>query len=149
MKPVRTWVLVADAGQSKVYENLGPGKGLNEVRGEAMEHDLPPTREIGTDKPGRTFDSGGEGRHAMAPRVDWHEQAKSEFAKSVAARLNKAQQKNRFDRLVLVAPPKMLGELRAALSDHTAKHVSGEINKDLTGLTVTQIVEQVGAVAPV
>lgn len=149
MKPVRTWVLVADAGQAKFYENLGPGKGLTELGGEAMKHDLPPTRDIGTDKPGRSFDSAGEGRHAMAPRVDWHEQAKSDFARTVAARLDKALKKKSFDRLILVAPPKMLGDLRAALSDRTSKHVTGEINKDLTGLTVTQIADQVGAVAPV
>ena len=40
----------------------------------------------------------------------------------------------RFDRLVLVLPPKELGRLRAELSSAVRGCVSAELNKDLTPL---------------
>jgi protein required for attachment to host cells len=39
-----------------------------------------------------------------------------------------------FDELVLVAEPRMLGELRKVLSDRVAARVEREIAKDLAGL---------------
>ena len=149
MKPTRTWILIADAGRARIFANNGVGKGLTEVTDGEYENPLPKTREIGSDKPGRTFDSAGEGRHAMAPRADWHEQAKEAFAKELADWLKSAHQANAYDRLVLAAPPKTLGDLRAELDPQVAKLVSAEISKDLTHQTPDQLEEQIGKVLAV
>ncbi|MEJ1994153.1 MAG: host attachment protein [Limibacillus sp.] len=149
MKPTRTWILVADAGRARIFANNGVGKGLTEVTDGEHENPLPKTRELGSDKPGRSFDSAGEGRHAMAPRADWHEQAKEAFAKELADWLKSAHQANAYDRLVLAAPPKTLGDLRAELDPQVAKLVSAEISKDLTHQTPDQLEEQIGKVLAV
>ena len=78
----------------------------------------------------------GPGRHAMAPRVDWHEFEKTRFAKEVATALNKAAGGQAFDRLILVAPPKTLGSLRAGLDKTAATRITGELAKDLTNLAL-------------
>ena len=39
MKPVVTWVLVADGNQAKVFEHGGPGKGLTAVEGLQFEQE--------------------------------------------------------------------------------------------------------------
>lgn len=149
MKPTKTWVVVADGARARILENLGPGKGLHELTGQALEVIVPPSREIASDRPGRGLDSAGAGRHAMTPRVDPHDQVEKEFTGALATRLNDARPRSDFDRLILIAAPRALGQLRGALSPHTAKLVSAEINKDLTRATVDDIAAHLADVAAI
>ena len=91
-----TWILVADGARAQIIANEGPGKGLKEIPGRAYQGANLPTREIVSDKPGRTYDRGGTGgwtatgRHAMEPRTDWHRFEKERFARAMAKVLDKA-----------------------------------------------------------
>jgi protein required for attachment to host cells len=67
-----------------------------------LEHDNPPTREQGTDRPGRSTMSPGAIRSAME-EVDWHHLAKERFAHEVAEALHHHAHANRFERLVIAA----------------------------------------------
>lgn len=109
----------------------------------------PPTRDIGSDRPGRVHDRFGPGRHAMEPKVDWHRQDKAMFAKAVAEKIESAVQDRVCDRLILVAPPTVMGDLRAALDRHSHDLVSGEVTKDLTHCSPAEIAEQVSGVLAV
>ena len=133
MKAKRTWVLVADGARARILVNEGPGRGLTPALDHEFAASHAPTRDIGVERPGRVHESLGDGtRHAMAPRVDWHDFGKRLFAKSMAEELNKACIAGAFDRLVLVLPPKSLGELRAHLDKKTRARVVAEVAKDLT-----------------
>lgn len=127
-----TWIVVADGRRARLLDYRGPNQPLEPLPDGEMETEAPPTREIGTDQPGRTKDRMTPFRHPMEPRVDFHEQAEMRFLDQVAERLNLAVDRSEVDRLVLVAPPKALGELRRALDPETRKRVIGEIDKDLT-----------------
>jgi protein required for attachment to host cells len=70
----------------------------------------------------------------MEPRVDWHRFAKEQFARDVAAALEKAALDRLYGNLILVAPPRTLGDLRQALGSHARSLVAGEVPKDLTNL---------------
>ncbi|MSO85482.1 MAG: hypothetical protein EXR04_05965 [Rhodospirillales bacterium] len=67
IKAQRTWILVADGARAHVVTSAGPGMDLKLVPGSDVRHELLPTREIGTDRPGRTQESVGGARHAIAP----------------------------------------------------------------------------------
>jgi protein required for attachment to host cells len=149
MKPIRTWILVADGARARFLKNLGPGKGLEAALDSELQQHLPPNREIVTDKPGRGSGPAGGGRHALAPRTDWHTFEKARFAHEVAGVLDKARAADRFDRLVLVAPPKVLGWLRQELPKATYEKVTGEIAKDLTHAEDADLREQLGEVMAV
>ena len=99
-----TWILVADGARARVLMNDGVGKGLQPTVDGEMAHALPPTREMGTDRPGRTQQRGTSGRHAIQPHVDWHRFEKEKFSKEMAALLDAAAERGAFHRLVLVAP---------------------------------------------
>ena len=71
-------------------------------------------------------------RSAVEPRRDLHEAAKEDFVRTVAAELAALHGQGQFDELVIVAPPRVLGEFRDCLSKPTAKAVVRELNKDLT-----------------
>ncbi|WP_299392954.1 host attachment protein [Pelagibius sp.] len=141
MKPVRSWIVVADGARARILENDGPGKGLFPLPEEERHHSHRPTREINADRPGRTHDRLGPGRHAMEPPSDAHRQEKQRFAAKLAERLNAAAAARSYDRLVLVAPAKTLGDLRRALSKETAAKVHAELAKDLTPLADAELPE--------
>ena len=150
--PVRkrtTWVVVADGARARALENTGVGKGLDPSPILEMEVEPRPTRDLGSDRPGRVHDRFGPGRHAMQPKADWHRQDKADFLKSVAERLDSAAQDGAFDRLVLIAPPTAMGHLRAALNDKTRASIAGEITKDLTHASRSEIESQIGSVLAV
>ena len=89
----------------------------------------PPTREQGTDRPGR-FDNAAAGPSTAEP-TDWHRLEKERFAKDLAERLRLWALDDRFRSLVLVADPRTLGLLRAELHKTVVERLAGEIDKDL------------------
>jgi len=148
MKPVHTWIVVADGARARFLLHTGIGKGL----GSAMDHDMAnallPNREIVSDDAGRAADPGG-GSSRVEPTVDHHAFEKERFSNQVAQVLNKARAENRFDRLVLVAPPKTLGYLREELDKHTRERVYGELRKDLTNARTEELTTHLGEVMAV
>lgn len=150
MKKTITWILVADGSRARILKNEGPGKGVQPAMDGEFRHELPKTRELGADRPGRNQEPfTGAGRHAMDNPVDWHRFEKEKFAREMAKVLDRANNAGAFDRLVLVAPPKTLGDLRAALAPATRKKVIGEIDKDLTQLTPGELPDHLGSVLAV
>lgn len=135
-KPVTTWVLVADGAKARILERIGVNAPLTPASDQCLSEAeaRTPTRDIGTDRPGRVQESANAARHAMEPRVDWHRYAKEQFAKSVAGALEEAALKKKYEALILVAPPQALGDLRSAMGQHAKALVAGEIAKDLTNL---------------
>lgn len=130
-----TWILVADGTQAAVYGNDGPGYGIHRVTGEAFSIDLPSkVGEIMSDQEGRVVGTGGTGHHSYGPRTDPREHLESEFLRSVAQELENAAMAKKFDRLVLVAAPKALGDLRKTLAPHAKSLLDKELDKDLVRL---------------
>lgn len=132
MKPKTTWILIADGARARIFANRGPGSGIEPVPGGEIEGDHRPSRDILRHKPGRTFESAGVTRHAIDPHHDPHRELKREFSETLAAMLDQHLAEKSYDRLILVAPPVTLGDLRAALSERVRALVSAELGKDLT-----------------
>ncbi len=89
------------------------------------------SRDIGTDRPGRSFESGASAHHAVGQRHDLHTMEKEKFIQLVAEQLNAASERGEFDELVLVAPPRALPELRQALDEKSIAKLIGSLEKDL------------------
>ncbi len=132
MKKTITWILLADTGRARVVSNDGPGHGLVEVPDCSFESLGKGDKDLGTDKPGRAFDSAGAGRHAIEPHTAPGEVESKAFVDLIVQKLDEAAKAKRFDRLVLSAAPHALGLLRAALPKSLAAKVTGELAKDLT-----------------
>ncbi len=73
----------------------------------------------------------GAPRSAVEP-TDWHELEKEHFAHEIAKRINAAAEAGEMKEIVVIAPPKALGELRKLLSPKAAAMVKGELDRDLT-----------------
>jgi protein required for attachment to host cells len=149
MKKITTWVLVADGGRASVLLNDGPGRGLVPIAGHRYETELPPDRELRSDRPGRTFESADSSRHGISPPTDYHRLEKERFIERLAGIVDDAARTDEYDRLVIVAPPQALGVLRQALGDHARAKLTGELNKDLTDLAPEQVASRLGNILAV
>jgi len=149
MKPTTTWILIADGARARIFANFGPGKGISPVEGGEFKSDHAPNRELGSDRPGRTFESADVARHAIDPAQDLHRELKRAFATRLAAYVEERLAENAFSRLVLVAPPVTLGDLRTALSKAVRERVSAELDKDLTNTPVEELPKHLATVMAV
>jgi protein required for attachment to host cells len=125
------WVVVANSTRCRIFRQHKHSDPLTQV--EELDHPEGRlrARDLGTDRPGRAFDSVGHGRHAMGQPVDPLEQETIRFAKTVAERIDAGRKRECFDRLVLVADPRFLGHLRQGLSAATRHRLTTELHKNL------------------
>lgn len=139
MKPQRTWILVADGGGARIFESVGQGRGVHLVSGTESRVDNPASHELGQERPGRVYESVGTARHAVEPKRDPHRALEALFANQLATMLANYSANNSFDRLVIVAPPAMLGELRKDIKPALREKVIAEIDKDLSKVPSNEI----------
>lgn len=92
-------------------------------------------------EPGRSFESGSPTRHAIAPHTDPKEDNRHTFARAVSKRLQEEFGRSKFENLVLIAAPKVLGDLRAALSESLKQALIAEAGKELTGASETELAD--------
>jgi protein required for attachment to host cells len=146
MKPKTTWILIADTATAHVVASSGKADELTEVEDIRLQGDASPSRELAADRPGRAFDRAGDGRHGMEPPTDPHRVEQERFVREIAAVLGEAAQRQRFDRLVLVAPPRFMGLLRDALPPGVASKVGAELTKGLTRLSIHELPDHLAPV---
>ena len=142
--PHNALVLVGDGQKALFLRNKGTAHQVKLVVEQVLERDNPPTREQGTDRPGRSNASVGVARSAME-ETDWHNIAEERFAGELADALYRHAHANLFERLVIIAPPKILGNLRKALHAEVADRVAAEIPKELTSHPVAEIERLIAA----
>lgn len=138
-----TFVVVADGKKALIFRNKGDGLYMNLELVEEHSQDNPPTSEQGSDRPGSVHESVGPRRSSMEG-TDWHQEAEDRFATTLATALDAMVQRDAFKRLVLVAPPKMLGVLRTALRPDVKALIVAESAKTLTQHPVPEIERHVG-----
>jgi protein required for attachment to host cells len=138
------WVVVCDGKKALVLENAGDAKFLDLKTKEVHEHPDPKTHELGTDAPGRSFSSVGTSRSAME-QTDWHDQEEQRFLKKLAGRLDAEVIAGNVKSLIMVAPPRALGVLRQAYSQHVRHALRAEIEKDFVKMPVHEIEKHLAA----
>ncbi len=132
------WLMVADGEKALFLKNEGDTTYPNFQVVREIEQDNPPTREQGTDRPGRLSDGPSAHRSAVAD-TDWHKVGKVRFADQIAERLYEMAHRGDFKEIVLIAPPLVLGELRKKLHQEVSDRIVGEIPKTLTNHAVFDI----------
>jgi protein required for attachment to host cells len=132
------WVMVGDGEKALFFRNAGDGFHLKLEVVDMLEQENPRTREQGTDRPGRAFASIGTHRSAM-DETNWHKLEKHRFAKEIADALYTAAHSGRYSKLVIAAPPMILGDIRKALHKEVSEKVVAEISKDLTNMPKNEI----------
>ena len=129
--PKNALVLVADGRKMLFLRNKGKGQQIELVTEAHHERDDRKNSEIKSDAAGAGAQSGGHGRPAME-ETDFHQQDEDRYAADAADQLRIRALAGDYDALVIVAPPRTLGELRKHLHKDVEKRVVMELAKEMT-----------------
>lgn len=147
VRPIRL-LLVADSGTARLLRISGTSASqkLTEMAHLELPEAHLKSQEMVSDKTGRVFDRarGGQGprstaRHGAASDFDPHTVAYERFAKLVARLLDVQRRGSSASELIIVAPPRFLGLLRAQLSKPTQKIVVRELAREMVRASDAQL----------
>ncbi len=137
--PHDAFVFVGDGRKALFLRNEGDEKFANLVTVDVLSGENPPSREQGTDKPGRAFMGANSSARSAVESTDWHEIEESRFAHRAAAALESIVRERAAPALVIAAPARTLAELRRSLHLDVKSKIIAEIDKDFTKLPVWEI----------
>lgn len=120
-------IITVDGSRMAIFQNIG--EAFAPVLELIEQHKNPSLRtsELGTDKPGRSFQSKSprRGAHEL---TDLQQQEEDRFAIEVAQRIEKIVAEKKAS-VVLVAAPRALGVIRKHLNTETSAQLLAEIPK--------------------
>ena len=144
-----TWIVTADESRARVLQVQDRAtQALEEVENFVNPSGRAHERDLQSDAEPRFNGHGGVGKAGTAPTggpaSDRETQGAIEhsvkvFAKQLGSYLEQARQQQRYDELVLVAPPKFLGALRKELGKEVNQTIADELPKDLSGLNTHEL----------
>lgn len=134
-----TWIVAADASRARVLQVTGREQRLREIEDLLNPEGRLQDRELASDELGRWGGPDRPGGNSMPDPVSPHEHVVQRFAKRVGDYLEKARTDHRFEALVIVAPPKFLGTLRAELGKEVEKLVVRQLPKDVSSLSEREL----------
>jgi protein required for attachment to host cells len=133
--PHNSVILVADGRKSLFFRNQGDADFPNLSVVEKDSHADLPHHEQASDLAGRASNTLG----SSMEEVDFHQQEEDRFAAVTAAMLTRRALSNDYETLVVVAPPRTLGELRRHYHKEVEKRLLAELPRDLVNMPVTEI----------
>lgn len=139
-----TWVVVANGATTKIYKmekfpKLSLLHELSHPESRLMNH------EIAGDKPGRSFDSLGMGRHSYESHHSPKELEVDKFAKEVGEKLSSDFQKGAFQRLYVISSPAFLGRLRQWFPAKLKEAIVAEVSKEMLEPTLKEVEEEIAS----
>jgi protein required for attachment to host cells len=159
--PHNAMVLVADGRKALFLRNDGDAEFPNLVVENAQERPNPANRDQRTDAQGTARSTqSGPGAPAVAQNgsmhargggaqfapsrgtfaeTDFHQMEEDRFAHDMTTMLKDRALANDFETLIIVAPPRTLGELRKHYHKEVSQRLAGELAKDLTGHPIPDI----------
>jgi protein required for attachment to host cells len=133
-----TWIVAADASRARILQ-VADRERLVEVEDFVNPEGRLHNREINSDAKGRFRGPDRPGGHSSDDGEHTVDHYNELFAKRVADYLDKARNEHRYERLVIVAAPKVLGQIRKRLGKEVEKLVVDDLDKDLSWLNAREI----------
>jgi protein required for attachment to host cells len=130
--PSGATVAVVDGEKLNLFRNSGPG---NELKLSAIE-----AGAVKSDNHGS-----GARHHTSSANPDHGQAEEDSHSAGVAAMLNAQVLAGGIEHLLVIASPKALGELRKHFSKQLSGVLVGEIAKDLTGHSLTDVEKAINA----
>ena len=133
------WILVANQAEAQIYSAPRLPGSLTLVQTLTHAAGTARARDLVSDAPGRVHDRMGSSRHSMEPDTGVKEEQRRRFVKEAVDRLQAARLNGKFDQLVLLAAPAVLGVIRKTMSADLERAVIREIPKDVIGQGLDRI----------
>jgi protein required for attachment to host cells len=144
-----TWILVASRTSATIFASRGPHEAIAVAEQIENPRGRMQSSELEEDRPGRSFDRAGHGRHSLSSEEPARDRVEHEFALQLAALLDLRRCEGIYDQLIMIAGPKLLGMLRKAISEPTRRLIKAELNKELRQPTQELLRKQLAGLARV
>ena len=135
----KTWVVVADQEHSRFYEVDNRDYHLrfvSEVFNEAKQN-----KENLRGKGVVAKRSGHSNVRALVNENSVTRRMNSRFVAQLCDHIEKSRKQNAFNKLIIVAGPELIGQIRSGLSRPTLDCVQKTLSKDYTHFTRTDVME--------
>lgn len=132
-----THIMVVDGEKMSLFRNRGKDFAPELERIDHRENLIDKIVNIGSDKPGRSFQRNGNGRSAHES-TDYHQLEEDRFASAAADQLNMLLTDDAISG-ILIAAPHVLGVMRKRLNRGARARITAEIDKDYAGRTIADI----------
>ncbi|MFW6345258.1 MAG: host attachment protein [Halomonas sp.] len=136
-----TYIVVADAARARIFTR----DALKLVELDSLVHAANRLHEgdLVTDRGADVQESTSTTARSAGGESVARTHEEQVFAKEVAERIYRARVDNTMEKLILVAPPRFLGQLREKLDGPTTKRVIHSLAKDLSKASLEEIQEAV------
>jgi protein required for attachment to host cells len=134
-----TWILVADESRARLFSAEAGDGAMDELGALAHVEGRAHDREFTRDARPATQARAGLGAHGMQARTSEHDKHMQEFARALAELLEEGRDEHAYDKLVIVATPRLLGVLRDTLSDEVTRLLADSFAKNMTRCSPEQI----------
>jgi protein required for attachment to host cells len=136
MEMPRIWVLVADKSVARIFMK---DDGHLELIAEAFPQESL-NAGLNNKSIGRVVSAGGH-HHKFEPHMEQSRLDEVLFTQDIAHWLDMTKTEDAFDRLVVVAAPRVLGDLRNTLGRAVKSRIVAEVDKDLTKLNEKSLLD--------
>lgn len=138
--PKNTLILVADGRKMLLLRDQGDGQSINLQTESHDERADQKDRDMKSDMAGQSHSPAGSGLPGgTMGETDYHQQAEDRFAAKVADQMRTMVLAHTFDHLIVIAPPRTLGELRHHWHKEVGRRILFELNKEMTDRPVADI----------
>lgn len=151
-KQAKTWVVVADRSQGKVFEWNPKKLSLIQIKSWDFPKGKMKGREIVSDRPGRVFNSstfarGGHQtatpRHSYSSENDPAHQEALVFAKKIADWLEKGRERKKDIEFIMVTEPQFMGYITQKLSQTSQRKIKKKWRRDFHWVDETDIKDRI------
>ena len=136
------WILVAQRAGARLFQSSPSGTHLQLVKNIVHPAGRMTDGDFISDKAGRFFSPAGSSRSATDSENTPHDHESEVFALRLAEMLEQGRNQNEYDQLVLIAEPRFLGKIQAALTRPTAAKVVKIIDKGIANLNEHELAQR-------
>ena len=136
----KQWIMIADRSRARIFESDRNFDELREIEDLLNPQGRQNDAELHHDAKGRYYGRGkphqGDTAESPVSQREHHEEA---FSRRLMQLLAEGCDKQRYNSLVMVAPPEFLGFLRKHVPKRVEQHITGQLRNNLSSLPIREI----------
>lgn len=134
------WVLVLNSNECKVFSFSKKNNELKLIKDINHPENKERNQDLVSDRPGR-YSTDANAGGAYSQHTDPKDVKINQFVLEVNRFLDESHSHQQFDKIIVIAPPKMLGHLKQHINKQVEKLISHEIQKELTFMKEHELLE--------
>lgn len=136
------WILVANAARARLLQRPGVGR-LSVLQSFQHPENRERSTRLGRDAAGREMTDRAFGGAAYQPRLDAQHKQQREFARDLAAHLERGARDGECETLSIFAPSPFLGQLKHELGDAARRVLVGTYDVDLSSVGIAEMDDRI------